>query len=271
MMKIVKVCAAFFLALQVSCSAYSDKLTPVIEKMINQKTVDTRDLKSIDSLDDLQKLRNSMYAYYGYKFKNQELTAYFQKYKWYKPQYGNVESKLTAMDKSSIECILYAEIKLKREALMRRPNSDFASALSENEKQLVGIWQSFPHMASGWNVTYAFYPARNVIYRTSQMDGETRLLAKIGHWKIIGSKLHIEYCAKEIREGGTMVPAYASYASDFVLEGAVPVLVELKPVEVEEFEISKIDKDIDPDSNHYMMVLFDGSRKWRLRENPEDY
>lgn len=63
--------------------------------------------------EDLRYMINEMYARHGLKFKNPELTATFKKYKWYKPQFTNVDSKLNEIEKKNLNTILKLEKELK--------------------------------------------------------------------------------------------------------------------------------------------------------------
>ena len=58
---------------------------------------------------ELRIIRNEIFARHGYIFKSEDLAEYFGKKKWYKPQYDNVDSFLTAEDKEYIKVIKKAE------------------------------------------------------------------------------------------------------------------------------------------------------------------
>ena len=66
------------------------------------------------SLDDLDLMRNEIFAEYGYIFKNEKWVNYFTKKTWYKPQFENVDDKLTPIDKANLDVIL--QIKTEMEA-----------------------------------------------------------------------------------------------------------------------------------------------------------
>jgi hypothetical protein len=270
-MKIISITLSLLFITQSFIFAYSDKLTPIIEKIIKQNSIDQKDLNGIAELDKLQILRNSIYAYYGYIFKNQDLNIYFKQYKWYKPAYSNVENKLTDVDKNNVEIIQYYELKIKRELLLKQNKAEYSITLSDKDKLLIGIWQAAPHLASGWVESYAFYNNRKVIFRSNQMNGENRLLSKIGYWKIEKNKIIIEYIAKEILVGGTLMPAFGSIATEKYIAGATPMQIEIKPSEVVSFEISEIMKDMIKDRSNYYIVTIDKNTYWKLREDPNDY
>lgn len=55
--------------------------------------------------DELRLLRNTFYAKYGYIFISNDLNEHFNKFSWYKPQYNNVDDKLTEYDNYIVELI----------------------------------------------------------------------------------------------------------------------------------------------------------------------
>ncbi|PLW92209.1 MAG: hypothetical protein C0592_11935 [Marinilabiliales bacterium] len=69
------------------------------------------DLKDKDA-NELLIMRNEIFARHGYKFKNNFLAHYFAQFDWYKPQYDNIDDKLSEADKSNLELVIEAENKL---------------------------------------------------------------------------------------------------------------------------------------------------------------
>lgn len=63
------------------------------------------------SKEQLKLCRNEVYAYYGYKFKDEKLKKHFQKFKWYKPEYENVDDQLTQLEKDLVAYIRNLEDK----------------------------------------------------------------------------------------------------------------------------------------------------------------
>jgi YARHG domain len=63
--------------------------------------------------EDLDVMTNEIYAEYGLKFKTSKWQNYFSQFSWYKPQFNNVDSKLTKMDKKNIETIAKEKAKMK--------------------------------------------------------------------------------------------------------------------------------------------------------------
>jgi hypothetical protein len=65
------------------------------------------------NLEELRILRNEYFAKYGMIFKSKDLTDYFSKYYWYKPQFQSIDNFLTEIDKKNIQLISQYEEKLK--------------------------------------------------------------------------------------------------------------------------------------------------------------
>lgn len=71
------------------------------------------ELKGIEDVekDMLPYYRNQLFAYHGYKFKSQKYTDYFSKFHWYKPQFDNVDDKLSEEEKGFADYIIALEEK----------------------------------------------------------------------------------------------------------------------------------------------------------------
>ncbi len=63
--------------------------------------------------DDLDLMVNEIYAEYGFKFKTEKWQTYFSKFSWYKPEFDNVDAKVSALDKKNIETISKEKAKMK--------------------------------------------------------------------------------------------------------------------------------------------------------------
>jgi hypothetical protein len=57
----------------------------------------------------LRIMRNEIFARYGYIFKSADLANYFKSQPWYKPQFANVDAKLTPLEKKNIALIVKME------------------------------------------------------------------------------------------------------------------------------------------------------------------
>ncbi len=75
----------------------------------SKKVLYSKDLEAYTS-KDLKYMRNEIFARYGYIFKEGgEMHSYFSKQDWYHPQYNDVSTFLTEIEKRNIETILKAE------------------------------------------------------------------------------------------------------------------------------------------------------------------
>lgn len=61
------------------------------------------------SAETLMFMRNEIYARHGYIFRNADLLQHFKSTAWYKPQFANVEAKLTEVERKNIALILTLE------------------------------------------------------------------------------------------------------------------------------------------------------------------
>lgn len=97
-----------------SCSTQTEKLEETIEPI----ALTTVDLQN-KSLEELRLMRNQIFAEKGYIFKSEDLHMYFKTFDWYKPQYSNVDSLLTDLDRKNVQTIFKVENE-KKEELERR-------------------------------------------------------------------------------------------------------------------------------------------------------
>jgi hypothetical protein len=90
------------------------------------------------SKKDLRLLRNAIYARRGMVFKSEDLQRWFSRFPWYKPQFADVDDKLTWQDKVNIRMIQTYE--------NAEPNRNVTAA------DLIGEWQGgFPSPAGDVN------------------------------------------------------------------------------------------------------------------------
>lgn len=86
--------------------------------------------------DELRILRNTVYAKYGLRFQSRDLSEHFSQFTWYRPQYSNVDNRLTERDRRLIQ-----DIQAFEEA---RPNNNL------NAGDLVGTWLGIYPVPAGW-------------------------------------------------------------------------------------------------------------------------
>lgn len=214
------------------------------------------------SPSDMRILRNAIFAKYGYNFKSADLKAFFSKFTWYQPQTDEVpSSKLTKDERLNVELVQYYEKGLANE------EKDFLK-----ESDLVGMWHAMPIVASGYSERFFLYAGGKFEYATNQMDGTKRIISISGSWKLKGNLLVASISNEQYLEGGTIVPPYASWGSNYVIDDAKVRNINLTPQLLLRFPLSHYNaKDtvggrlLDP-----LPYLVIGAREfWKMYQNPD--
>ena len=245
----------------------NDRISIIIKKLHDQVTISyTNHLSEINDKDELIILRNSIYANHGMIFKSQYLNNYFLKCKWYKPLLINVDNKLTENDKYNIRIIQYAEKLLSLKSELNKKDISYTDQLNDTENLLIGIWHTVPIMPSGWAETYSFYPNRKVIERSSTMDCSTRLIHKIGNWRLKDNSLLISFISKSHIVGGRYIKSSGSCGTENELIDGKEVISKIDIIET--FSISEIHYD-KKWSKHTLFL--EGKQLWKFDNNPDVY
>jgi hypothetical protein len=135
-----------------------------------------------------------------------------------------------------------------------------------DKAEVVGIWQNSPNMGSGWSDAYLFFDDGKFAFKANQMICDKRELSYSGTWEIVNSTLQIIILEKITLEGGDLVEATGSCASDFELVGAEPKVAALH--ERKSLVLSAIDKDKSTDRSK--MKIGD-NEFWKIMEDPAAY
>jgi hypothetical protein len=144
---------------------------------------------------ELRTLRNTVYAKYGYIFQSRDLTNHFSQFNWYRPQYQNVDNRLTDTDKFLIQRIQAFED--------AKPNN------SLNARELVGTWLgSFP-VAAGDNNNITFNNDNTVEIGYNTMASKAVFLSK-GTYRIENGLLVIRITEQSISVGTYFHDGYGS-------------------------------------------------------------
>ncbi|HNX59997.1 MAG TPA: YARHG domain-containing protein [Spirochaetota bacterium] len=261
----------FVLCVVIVPAGATNRDTDYFIDIIAQNRVITYDeVREMKDANALRLMRNAVYARCGYIFSDKTLTSYFAKYKWYKPRFRDVNARLSSNDKSNLEMIIFFENGVRFRTLLKKNFPGYAPVDGAAEKVLIGVWQNAPVMASGWSDTYAFYANRKVVKRGNQMDCEKRELWKMGNWRLDKGSLVIEYFATGRIEGGRLVEAAGSCATDQELIDGTYVIVDISPVEKEEMPVSKIEVRKDADIQRRSMMIGE-TRFWLMTTDPEQY
>lgn len=141
---------------------------------------------------------------------------------------------------------------------------------SVDSKQLVGIWQAIPEIASGWADTYRFWDNGNFIFHYSQMICDNRILDYSGTWEFTGAdKLKLTIRARTVLEGGKREPAMGSCGSDYEIVGGEVKEIKLDRAEIQNIHLSAISID----NKHVDMKTrtVDGRPFWKMENDPTKY
>ena len=143
-----------------------------------------------------------------------------------------------------------------------QPTNGRAAHDAELERILVGLWHNSPVVGSGFSERLLLEKEYSFVWFASQMDGMQRVRARSGYWKVTGGKLEL-YATEEIRwEGGRVVPAFASWGTDEVIEDARLVSETLLEPLLLIYDISEI--TIDKEVLDKRTVTIDGEVYWEL-------
>lgn len=178
------------------------------------------DVIALGTLDDneLKLLRNSIYAKYNYRFRSTDLSDHFGKFQWYKPQYDNVDARLTDLEKSVVDQIKFYE--------------GARAAMNGGKISLVGRWEEFNGGADQTASSIDIKSDGSFIFAYG--DNFSREILTIdGQWKYGGILLDLKVDQLTIRLGGYYVLNPSGYdvadsqkytlTVDGLLEAKIPV------------------------------------------------
>ena len=126
---------------------------------------------------DLRFLRNAIYAKHGHTFESKDLTYYFSKFAWYKPNGKVTDADLTETEKKLIERIRLFETR-----------DETIDNLNLNNNQ-IGCWQDMAVVAAGYSNRYIFYDNKKTDFLFSQMSLLPIAKEYNGEYKIKGNVL----------------------------------------------------------------------------------
>lgn len=145
-----------------------------------------------------------------------------------------------------------------------------------NEDNLVGIWQDWPSMASGWSNHYNFYDSGKYTLFFNEMDCAKTVESESGFWQIEGSLLTLNPILRVSLNGGKLIPASGSCASSKMLDGAKVAIEKIKDSEVKTYEITIPDKPVSVGGHEiskndfpmYQLITIDNVPYWKFSDNP---
>ena len=136
-------------------------------------------------------------------------------------------------------------------------------------RTLVGVWQDYNEMASGWTNTFQFFPDKRFAFHINSMDCASRDRGYSGTWEIKGENLILDISSEQVIVGGKVVDAMGSCATEKDIDGGKPVTKAVSPDRTEKKKISII--KIDRSSNKMEMVEIDGKKYWKFENDPSKY
>jgi len=213
---------------------------------------------------ELMLLRNSIFARLGYRFRNASIASHFESFDWYDPSLEDVSSMLSETDRLNIAYIRHFEDRVE----------DPGPGLPGME-ELAGFWHGSASVGSGYSERYLLFPEGDFVYRENSMDGSARLLELSGAWHAEAGHLVLEADSAVYLEGGEIVEPYASWGSDYVIEGGRecpaaldPALTLRLPVDgyTPDYASSTGEDGFDHLTVPYMMIGTGGF--WRMHADP---
>jgi len=214
---------------------------------------------------ELMLLRNSIFARHGYMFSTSTIGEHFMAFDWYRPVNEEVDSLLNATDLWNIRLIRHYEDRL----------TDDGSAPPE-EADLTGFWHGSACVGSGYSERYLLFDDGSFIYRTSSMDGSARLIELKGEWSVDGCHLVLLADTAAYLRGGRILEPFASWGSEYVIDGASSISLALIPAEVFRLPLEAYTPDYaessgDEEFEHltvpYMWI--GAGEFWRIHSDPE--
>ena len=135
-------------------------------------------------------------------------------------------------------------------------------ALTENELAYVGLWHVSPVVGAGYNERLALNDDRSFVWAASQMDGLERTRFRAGTWAIEGDILQLRVVKEIVWDGGEEVPAYGSWATDTVIEGADVFAVRPEGIVYEDYLLSPV--TVDAEAMDKRTVFIGDTQYWAL-------
>ena len=151
------------------------------------------------SKGDLRLLRNAIYARHGLIFKSWDLQDWFSRFPCYKPQYADVDDKLTWDDKANIRAIQTYENPV--------PNRNVKAA------DLVGDWMGgFPSPAGSVD-ELKIYADGTIEFGYNSMNPRAAYMAK-GTYRMEDGYLVVMLTEQRLVLGGYFMEGWGSVAND---------------------------------------------------------
>jgi hypothetical protein len=151
----------------------------------------------------------------------------------------------------------------------------FSQTVEPNPQRLVGLWQDYDNIASGWTDTYQFFPNGNFIFRYNQMDCDRRNISFSGRWYLLENRmLELDIFQREIMIGGHLEQSFGSCGTDSALVGAKLQVQKLSPAMELKLGLEIIETVLSgrPDSGkERKRMKIGGKYFFKMKDDPNKY
>lgn len=106
-----------------------------------------------------------------------------------------------------------------------------------------GCWHVLPGVPAEYAERFIFNTNLTFSYYCNNLDGEKRELASYGTWTIEGKDLILNIMVKKVLEGGELIPANGSVATEFDIEGGKVKYLYLENPEVIKLTVGPIEHE----------------------------
>lgn len=148
------------------------------------------------------------------------------------------------------------------------PKATQTPVVEEHPSQLIGIWQAAKAKGAGWSDAYQFFADGTFKFNANQMDCAKREVARDGIWRVSKENLVLQTTQKTIINGGKLVAATGSCASEQELIDGTQVVEKVSHTEDTVLPLKQIRKD---DENERLTIHIGNAQFWKFDDDPRRY
>jgi hypothetical protein len=139
-----------------------------------------------------------------------------------------------------------------------------------NRADLIGIWQDYPSIGSGWSDNYQIFSNGTIKFNFNEMACEKRTISLIGNWTLTESGVLIMTInQKVILVGGKLVPGTPPSDCKYEIEGGKIETINLDAPEIKKLVLT--DNKIDSENDSLETMKVDNKQFWKINKNPNEY